>query len=33
MMRSDGALSRREGGVLLAAYLLFVVVEIWLASA
>ncbi|HOX70705.1 MAG TPA: sodium:calcium antiporter [Dokdonella sp.] len=33
MMRSDGALSRREGGVLLAAYLLFVVVEIWLTSA
>jgi len=33
MMRSDGALSRREGGVLLTAYLLFVVVEIWLTHA
>lgn len=30
MMRSDGALSGREGGILLIAYLLFVAAELWL---
>ena len=30
MMRSDGALSAREGGVLLGSYALFVLAEIWL---
>lgn len=33
MMRSDGELSRREGGVLLAAFALFVCIELWLALA
>lgn len=33
MMRSDGELSRREGGVLLAAYVLFVLAEFWLTLA
>jgi cation:H+ antiporter len=31
MMRSDGELSRREGVILLAAYALFLIGEIWLA--
>jgi cation:H+ antiporter len=31
MMRNDGELSRREGAILLAAYALFLVGEIWLA--
>ncbi|HMM67672.1 MAG TPA: sodium:calcium antiporter [Dokdonella sp.] len=33
MMRSDGALSRREGGLLLAIYALIVIFEAWLVSA
>ena len=33
MMRSDGALSGREGGILLAAWLLFVAAELWLTFA
>ncbi|MGA8277534.1 MAG: hypothetical protein WB784_04995 [Rhodanobacteraceae bacterium] len=33
MMRSDGELSRREGIVLVAAYAVFLIGEIWLASA
>jgi cation:H+ antiporter len=33
MMRSDGELSRREGGILLAAYLLFLAGEAWLTLA
>ena len=33
MMRSDGALSGREGGILLADWLLFVAAELWLTFA
>ena len=33
MMRSDGELSRREGAVLLVAYVLFVAAEWWLVAA
>jgi len=33
MMRSDGELSRREGLVLLGAYALFIIAELWLTSA
>lgn len=33
MMRSDGSLSGREGGVLLVAWLLFVATELWLTFA
>lgn len=33
MMRSDGELSRREGLVLLCAYVLFLIAELWLTSA
>lgn len=32
MMRSDGELSRREGGVLLATFVLIVATEVWLMS-
>jgi len=31
-MRSDGELSRREGAILLIAYALFLIGEVWLAA-
>lgn len=33
MMRSDGELSRREGWILLASYVLIIAVELWLTSS
>jgi len=33
MMKSDGELSRREGAILIAAYVLYLIGEIWLTHA